>query len=70
MSEYRAPLQEIRFALNELASLEHIAALPGYEEATPDVVNAVLDEAAKFAGEVLSVRLVHRLWWVVTVRKG
>lgn len=54
MSEYRAPLQDIRFVLRELASLEQIAALPGCEEATPDVVDAILDEAAKFAGEVLS----------------
>ncbi|HRE16030.1 MAG TPA: acyl-CoA dehydrogenase N-terminal domain-containing protein, partial [Rhodocyclaceae bacterium] len=54
MSEYRAPLQEIRFVLRELASLEQIATLPGCEEATPDVVDAVLDEAAKFAHEVLS----------------
>ena len=54
MSEYRAPLQEMRFALRELASLEQIAALPGCEEATPDVVDAVLDEAARFATEVLS----------------
>jgi alkylation response protein AidB-like acyl-CoA dehydrogenase len=42
------------FAMNELAGLSAIAALPGNEEATPDLVEAILDEAAKFATEVLA----------------
>lgn len=54
MSEYVAPLQDIRFAMKVLAGLDEVAALPGYEEASEDVVDAVLDEAAKFASEVLS----------------
>ncbi len=54
MSEYSAPLNDMRFVMRELAGLEQIVALPGYEEATPDVVDAILDEAARFAGEVLS----------------
>jgi alkylation response protein AidB-like acyl-CoA dehydrogenase len=44
----------MRFALNELAGLDQVTALPGYEEATADVVDAILDEAAKFAGGVLA----------------
>jgi alkylation response protein AidB-like acyl-CoA dehydrogenase len=54
MSEYTAPLKDIRFALTELAGVDQIAALPGYEEASADVVDAILDEAAKFAGGVLA----------------
>ena len=54
MSDYHAPLAEIRFVLNELAGLEQVAQLPGYEEASSDVANAILDEAAKFATEVMS----------------
>ncbi|HJW25441.1 MAG TPA: acyl-CoA dehydrogenase [Rhodocyclaceae bacterium] len=54
MSEYAAPLKEVRFALRELAGLEQVASLPGLQEATPDVVDAILEEAARFAGEVLS----------------
>jgi len=54
MSEYRAPLEDMRFVLRELVGLERVASLPGYEEADPDVVDAILDEAARFAGEVLS----------------
>lgn len=53
MSEYVAPLQHMRFAL-ELAGLDEVSALPGYEDSSPDVVDAVLEEAARFAGEVLS----------------
>lgn len=54
MSEYRAPLREMRFVLKELAGLDEVAGLPGCEEATADVVDAVLDEAARFAARVLS----------------
>jgi alkylation response protein AidB-like acyl-CoA dehydrogenase len=53
MSTYRAPLPEMQFVLTELAGFDQVAALPGYEEATPDVVTAILDEAAKFATNVL-----------------
>src|SRR5690349_2024430 len=53
MSSYRAPLKDMRFVLNELAGLSDIARLPGYEEATPDTVDAILEEASKFASGVL-----------------
>jgi len=54
MSEYRAPVKEMRFVINELAGLATVASLPGYEEATPDLVEAVLEEAAQLTGEVIS----------------
>jgi alkylation response protein AidB-like acyl-CoA dehydrogenase len=54
MSEYVAPLRDIRFVMQELADAAGISGLPGCEEATPDVVDAILEEAARFAGEVLS----------------
>jgi len=53
VSAYQAPLKDMRFVLNELAGLAEVAKLPGYEEATPDTVDAILEEAAKFASEVL-----------------
>ncbi len=53
MSQYHAPLKEMHFVLNELAGLEQVGKLPGFEDATPDTVAAILDEAAKFATEVL-----------------
>ena len=53
MSTYHAPLRDMEFVMNELAGLAQIAALPGYEEATPDTVAAVLEEAGRFAADVL-----------------
>jgi alkylation response protein AidB-like acyl-CoA dehydrogenase len=53
MSSYVAPLKDMLFVLTELAGLDKVAALPGYEEAAPDVVEAILDESAKFTGGVL-----------------
>ncbi|MDQ5882092.1 MAG: 3-(methylsulfanyl)propanoyl-CoA dehydrogenase [Pseudomonadota bacterium] len=54
MSEYIAPIRDMQFVLKELAGIEQVAQLPGCEEATPDLVDAVLEEAAKFAEGVLS----------------
>ncbi len=54
MTTYTAPVQDMMFVLDELADLESVATLPGYEEATPDVVQAVLEEAAKLAEGVLA----------------
>ena len=53
MSTYNAPLRDMKFVLNELVDLAAIAALPGHEEVTPDLVDAVLEEAGKFAAGVL-----------------
>ncbi len=53
MSAYRAPLKDMRFVLNELAGLAEVAKLPGYGEATPDTVDAILEEVSKFSSEVL-----------------
>jgi alkylation response protein AidB-like acyl-CoA dehydrogenase len=50
---YQAPLKDMRFVINELAGLQEVAKLPGYQDATPDTVDAILEQAAKFASEVL-----------------
>ncbi len=54
MSEYRAPVKDMRFVINELAELDELARLPGFEEATPDLVEAILEEAAALAIGVLA----------------
>ena len=54
MTGYTAPLDDIRFALSTFAGLDDIATLPGFSQATPDLTAAVLEEAAKLAGEVLA----------------
>ena len=51
---YTAPLADMRFALREVAGLGRIASLPGYEHATDDTIDAVLEEAAKLAGNGLA----------------
>ena len=53
MSTYTAPLKDMKFVLHELAGLAEVAKLPGYEEASPDTVDAILEEAGKFAAGVL-----------------
>ena len=54
MAPYSPPVGEMRFVLEDIAGLERIAALPGYDSATPDTVGAVLEEAAGLARDVLA----------------
>jgi 3-(methylthio)propanoyl-CoA dehydrogenase len=54
MGEYQAPLADMRFVLRELVDHELLGKLPGFEDAGLELGEAVLEEAAKFAGEVLS----------------
>src|SRR5580700_4060018 len=54
MNDYQAPLADMKFVLRELVDHELLAQLPGFGDVTPDVAGAVLQEAAKFAGGVLS----------------
>ncbi|MGZ3240615.1 MAG: acyl-CoA dehydrogenase family protein, partial [Burkholderiaceae bacterium] len=51
---YVAPIKDMLFVLNELAGLKEVNALPGCEDATPETVEAVLEENAKFCGEVVA----------------
>jgi len=53
MADYRAPVKDMMFVINVLARLDRIMGLPGYEEATPDLVEAVLEEASQLAAEVI-----------------
>jgi len=54
MAEYTAPLRDMKFVIKELAAFDAVASLPGCEEVTPDLVDAVLEEAGKFATGALS----------------
>jgi acyl-CoA dehydrogenase len=54
MKEYTAPLRDMQFILRELAPLEDVARLPGCGEVNQELADAILTEAAKFAGGVLS----------------
>ncbi|MDR6419746.1 alkylation response protein AidB-like acyl-CoA dehydrogenase [Paraburkholderia phenoliruptrix] len=51
---YTAPIKDMLFVMKELANLEQIATLPGFEDANIDTAQAVLEESAKLCGEVLA----------------
>ncbi|MDT6961778.1 acyl-CoA dehydrogenase [Cupriavidus sp. SZY C1] len=51
---YIAPTKDMMFVIQELAGLTDIATLPGFGDATPETVEAVLEEAARFHGQVLA----------------
>src|SRR6476469_7512721 len=53
MAVYKAPLKDINFVLNEVLDVSSLAKLPGYQDATPDVIQAILEEAAKLCENVL-----------------
>ncbi|MFA9440622.1 acyl-CoA dehydrogenase [Uliginosibacterium sp. sgz301328] len=54
MSDYKAPLEDMRFVLQHLADLRTVQSLPGCEEFTDDLIEAIFEEAGKFAAGVLS----------------
>jgi alkylation response protein AidB-like acyl-CoA dehydrogenase len=54
VTDYAAPLADMRFALAEIAGMAEIAALPGCEQASADLVDTVLEEAGKLASGVIA----------------
>ena len=54
MPIYLAPTRDTRFVINELLKLESYGNLPGFENASADMINAVIEECGKFASEVLA----------------
>ena len=53
MAVYKAPLKDINFVLNEVLDVSSLSKLPGYQDATPDTIQAILEEAAKLCENVL-----------------
>ncbi len=53
MPRYDAPVRDMRFVLHELLDIHKYNNLPGFSELTPELVDAILDEGAKFTKEVL-----------------
>lgn len=53
MQAYRAPLSDYRFILHELLDVSQYADLPSFSEASPDVIDAILEEGARFCEGVL-----------------
>lgn len=55
MIQYKAPLRDINFLINDVFDYQaHYKNIPGGEEATPEMVDAIIGEAARFSEEVLS----------------
>lgn len=54
MPTYKAPVDDALFLLNDVFHLDKYGNLPGFSDASPDVVEAVLREAAKFSEEALT----------------
>ncbi len=54
MLEYAAPLRDMQFVINELIGIARLSELRGGDEVSEDLSNAVLEEAAKLAADVLS----------------
>ena len=53
MTTYEAPLNDMQFVLNEVLQISKYSNLPGFSEASDDVVAAILEEGAKLASNVL-----------------
>ena len=54
MSDYVAPVKDMSFVLKDVIGIERIGKLPGCEEVTADLVDAIFDEAGKFSASVLA----------------
>lgn len=49
MPTYRVPTKDMSYILNDVLNISQYTDLPGYSDASPDLISAVLEEAAKFA---------------------
>ena len=54
MPTYKAPVDDVMFLLSDVFHIDRYNNLPGFAEATPDLIEAVLAEAAKFCEDVLT----------------
>jgi len=53
MADYNAPLKDMKLTLDHVARMPELAQKPGFEDASADMVDAILDEAARVARDVV-----------------
>lgn len=53
MADYNAPVKDMKLALNQIARLTELSSMPVFEDASDDMVSAILDEAARVARDVV-----------------
>jgi alkylation response protein AidB-like acyl-CoA dehydrogenase len=53
MPVFKAPLEQIRFVMNEVLDVSQLTQLPGYEDATPELIEQILEEGAKICEDVI-----------------
>ncbi|MCZ6586661.1 MAG: acyl-CoA dehydrogenase N-terminal domain-containing protein, partial [Alphaproteobacteria bacterium] len=54
MTDYTAPVKDMSFVLDELCDLEGLNGLSSFADVTPDLVDHILNESARFTGEVVA----------------
>jgi acyl-CoA dehydrogenase len=54
MPSYRAPVEDVKFILGDVLAIERYSNLAGFGEASPDVIDAILEEAAKLCEQVIA----------------
>jgi alkylation response protein AidB-like acyl-CoA dehydrogenase len=54
MADFKAPVSEVSFVINDLLNVNQLTSIPDFEEATPELIGAVLEEAGKFAADVFA----------------
>ncbi|HAI30803.1 MAG TPA: hypothetical protein DCM48_14935, partial [Thalassospira sp.] len=54
MSDFSPPISDIRFLIHDVIGLDTVSRLPPFGETSPDLVDAILEEAGKFAASVLA----------------